>query len=280
VNHYVRLKVAQDAPAEVIRAAYRALATKLHPDRQGPGTGQLDSVHEEMALLNAAYEVLIDPKLRADYDATLVMPARGAGRPSQGESGFSATGMMPEDEPEDPHAASRVDFDWLTAKSKEPAGLWPPSRRMVILGGSAGAVLLGAFGAWMWDQVSQHQMDDALSYQYRSHVKDPRLASWQHASAGGAVGAHPGDPARRPTVEELSRMSDEELLRALPTLDGQAQAPADVAVAGGRSLLGNAGPHPLDGTPLVLRSDRELVDPLAPDGPPQAGSPAASAPAP
>jgi len=49
VNHYQRLKVSQDAPAEVIRAAYRALATKLHPDRQGPDTGPQDVLHSEMA---------------------------------------------------------------------------------------------------------------------------------------------------------------------------------------------------------------------------------------
>lgn len=72
-------------------------------------------------------------------------------------------------------------------------------------------------------------------------------------------------------------MSDEELLRALPTLDGQARAPDEVPVAGGRSLLGNSGPHPLDGTPLVLRSDRELIDPLAPDVPPGASTATAAA---
>ena len=71
MNHYERLKVTQDAPPEVIRAAYRALANRLHPDRSGGDTGPQDSAHEQMAALNGAYEVLIDPVLRRDYDATL-----------------------------------------------------------------------------------------------------------------------------------------------------------------------------------------------------------------
>jgi hypothetical protein len=42
------LGVAQDAPTEVVEAAYRALAAKHHPDRGGS--------HEAMARLNAAIE--------------------------------------------------------------------------------------------------------------------------------------------------------------------------------------------------------------------------------
>jgi DnaJ-class molecular chaperone len=74
VNHYERLKVSQDAPAEVIRAAYRALAAKIQPERAGAAL--TDGGQDEMALLNAAYEVLIDPKHRQEYDATLLQPAK------------------------------------------------------------------------------------------------------------------------------------------------------------------------------------------------------------
>ena len=77
MNHYERLKVTQDAPPEVIRAAYRALANRLHPDRNGGAGGADDASHDQMAELNAAYEVLIDPVLRRDYDATLE-PVRAA----------------------------------------------------------------------------------------------------------------------------------------------------------------------------------------------------------
>jgi curved DNA-binding protein CbpA len=60
-DHYRTLQVHVDAEADVIRAAYRALARRHHPD----GGGQ----SAEMAQLNEAYAVLIDPRARAAYDA-------------------------------------------------------------------------------------------------------------------------------------------------------------------------------------------------------------------
>lgn len=63
-HYYGRLKVAQDAPPEVIRAAYKALVQKYHPDRhQG-------SVRHEIVLaaLNKAQDVLLDPDRRAAHD--------------------------------------------------------------------------------------------------------------------------------------------------------------------------------------------------------------------
>lgn len=63
-HYYGRLKVAQDAPPEVIRAAYKALVQKYHPDRhQG-------SVRHEIVLaaLNKAQDVLLDPERRAAHD--------------------------------------------------------------------------------------------------------------------------------------------------------------------------------------------------------------------
>ncbi|MEO8626854.1 MAG: J domain-containing protein [Betaproteobacteria bacterium] len=67
LTHYDSLKIARDAPIEVIRAAYRALSQKYHPDRN---PDDLDAA-ANMARLNAAYEVLADPQKRAEYDASL-----------------------------------------------------------------------------------------------------------------------------------------------------------------------------------------------------------------
>jgi DnaJ domain len=78
VNHYERLKVSPEAPQEVIRAAYRALATKLHPDRQGGDAGPTEEAHEAMAALNASYLVLTNAKARAAYDAQLKAGQTGA----------------------------------------------------------------------------------------------------------------------------------------------------------------------------------------------------------
>jgi curved DNA-binding protein CbpA len=63
-HYYGRLKVAPDAPPEVIRAAYKVLAQKYHPDRhQG-------SVRHQIVLtaLNKAQDVLLDPARRAAHD--------------------------------------------------------------------------------------------------------------------------------------------------------------------------------------------------------------------
>ena len=63
-TYYARLKVAHDAPPEVVRAAYKALVQKYHPDRH---QGSLR--HEiVLAALNKAHEVLSDPDRRAAHD--------------------------------------------------------------------------------------------------------------------------------------------------------------------------------------------------------------------
>ncbi|MBA3596884.1 MAG: J domain-containing protein [Methylibium sp.] len=63
-TYYSRLKVAHDAPPEVVRAAYKALVQKYHPDRhQGSLRHQL-----VLAALNKAHEVLSDPARRAGHD--------------------------------------------------------------------------------------------------------------------------------------------------------------------------------------------------------------------
>jgi len=69
-NHYRILHVQPEAPPEVIKSSWRALMSRLHPDRGGD--------HEHAALLNAAYAVLSDPEQRRRYDQTLRRPARGA----------------------------------------------------------------------------------------------------------------------------------------------------------------------------------------------------------
>ncbi|MHA7113808.1 J domain-containing protein [Pseudomonas promysalinigenes] len=62
-THYDNLKVSRDAPPEVIRAAYKSLTQKYHPDRNpDPQAAKI------MLLLNEAYEVLSDPEKRDNHD--------------------------------------------------------------------------------------------------------------------------------------------------------------------------------------------------------------------
>ena len=63
-THYDNLKVARLAPQEVIRAAYKALSQKYHPDKN-PGDEKAARI---MAILNSAYGILSDPQRRREHD--------------------------------------------------------------------------------------------------------------------------------------------------------------------------------------------------------------------
>lgn len=289
MNHYDCLKVTSDAPTEVIRAAYRALAGKRHPDRQGGSMDRDDEMHHQMVAINAAYEVLINPELRAEYDAMLAVKAQGQAKPAG--SGRSI------EVPDIDHGFSetRVDIDWMPPKPAGPTPLWPltPNRKYaaMILGG---VLLLSAI--WVaWGVVTRHQMDRALSDQYATFppartLDDDQLAVAPDTAPGLApapadsattsaskvaetpeevLAAEQGMPPsrpeppppsfdRQPTVTELSRLSDEQLMAILPSL-GELQ-PARGSFS---RQVASSTHHPLDGKPLNLRQERQLVDPLA-----------------
>ena len=62
---YDRLGVAPAASGDEIRAAYRRIARRVHPDRGSAGN------EAAMAADNEAWRVLSDPGRRAEYDASL-----------------------------------------------------------------------------------------------------------------------------------------------------------------------------------------------------------------
>lgn len=68
---YAELGVTPQAEPEVIRAAFRALAQRYHPDRQ---TGASALWAAKMARINQAYNVLSQPERRRAYDASRCAP--------------------------------------------------------------------------------------------------------------------------------------------------------------------------------------------------------------
>lgn len=76
---YAVLQVADHAEPEVIQAAYRTLARRIHPD-----LSEHPEAQSQMSALNRAWEILGDPTRRAHYDqaraaSAAVDTASGAG---------------------------------------------------------------------------------------------------------------------------------------------------------------------------------------------------------
>jgi len=91
-DYYKTLGVPKDATADQIKKAYRKLARQHHPDARagGGGTGSEDTFKE----ISEAYDVLSDPKRRAEYDEARSLFGAGGGRfrmPGAGGPGGGAT---------------------------------------------------------------------------------------------------------------------------------------------------------------------------------------------
>ena len=125
-THYDTLKVSRDAPIEVIRAAYRVLSQKYHPDRHPEDSAAADT----MGLLNQAYEVLSDPERRRAHDAWI--------RQVEAESSHLRTSKAPASPP------ARVNPKREIGRDAAPMNrIAPRLRQSVIL---CGSVLLVSAG--------------------------------------------------------------------------------------------------------------------------------------
>jgi hypothetical protein len=144
-THYDNLKVARDAPSEVIRAAYRVLAQRYHPDVNA--SPEADRI---MKAINEAYAILSDPQRRAEHDAwiddqlameSLDQTSAGDGR--QGTSQYApppGPADPPQNTPQPPPSAS-------PASTSEGGRGWG-----TILG--IGALIGGAYIVWFLFLIS------------------------------------------------------------------------------------------------------------------------------
>ena len=126
---YKVLNVDPGADAEVIRATYRALARRAHPDVNAD-----PDASSKMAELNAAFEVLGDPERRAVYDRS--------------RSDLGATTETPQGRP--------------GARPAERPGAGPTSNRQPLgqraaAQGRPGTVLeFGRYAGWSLDDLARH----------------------------------------------------------------------------------------------------------------------------
>jgi len=102
-THYDNLKVARDAPPEVIRAAYKTLSQKHHPDRNGNSKEAIRIIQ----LINTAYEVLSDPARRQEHDEWIVRTERGSEEKTSRPDSMWDHSQAPKSAPARHHHSSR-----------------------------------------------------------------------------------------------------------------------------------------------------------------------------
>jgi curved DNA-binding protein CbpA len=129
---YEVLQVNPSAEPEVIRAAYRVLARKYHPDHGGDA--------RRMITLNDAWDVLGDPVRRADYDASRAATS-GEPRP-EGHLATTSSATAPAQQ-----ATARQ-------RTTDVAHAGPPPGR------PSGTVLdFGRFSGWSLGEIARHDLD-------------------------------------------------------------------------------------------------------------------------
>jgi hypothetical protein len=106
-THYDNLKISRNAPDEVIKAAYKALSQKYHPDKNArPDASKV------MAILNNSYAVLSDRQRRHKHDEWIASEERAS--PSQAPAGSEQKARAERSE----RGASRPRTESRTASSK------------------------------------------------------------------------------------------------------------------------------------------------------------------
>lgn len=122
-NHYDTLEVSPKASAEVIRAAYKSLMQRHHPDKSVNGSASTP-LASSIAL---AYEVLSDPQRRLAYDQTLLVrqPAPAPADPHAGRGLAS-------------HAVRRAD----PAPGRRSSAWYAPLLILCIIGAGASILVL------------------------------------------------------------------------------------------------------------------------------------------
>lgn len=123
-SHYDNLKVARDASAEDIRAAYRALTRKHHPDRH-PDNADAERV---MSVVNVAYGVLSDPVKRSEHDRWI---ARSEAVPSIAAAARPVRGKPTVHTPSDRYLSTPPDLDRAAAQRARQVRLDRRVRRVV-----------------------------------------------------------------------------------------------------------------------------------------------------
>jgi len=232
-THYDNLKVARLAPQEVIRAAYKALSQKYHPDKN-PGDEKAARI---MAILNSAYGTLSDPQRRKEHDEWIAA--------EEWEIEWLESTHQEEGRPKDGRQQPQQhDQAWAKdvppARSRRAVPMWRNWRWWLSL---LACLLLGWLGALLvqgsapevpaalasaWNGLARDGKADAKpdsKLEARADAKpDPKaeavaIDSW---AVGKPYAPEPAQP-KIPEIKVLA-VSQLSLKAGLPNCDGAAQA--------------------------------------------------------
>ena len=134
-THYDNLKVSRKAPQEVIRAAYKALSQKYHPDKNPDD----EKAARIMAILNSAYGTLADPVRRHEHDEWI---AAEEWEIEWLESTRVDDGREPQ-RTDAPQWEPELIDDVRTPPLRRNPAWWLSLALCLALGGAAGALLMG-----------------------------------------------------------------------------------------------------------------------------------------
>lgn len=152
-THYDALQVARTASPEVIRAAYKSLSQRWHPDRNPDNRAEAEY---RMKGINAAYEELSNPQRRASYDARLEAETEAQPRPRPQQPPSSPQPRYSTTNPR--HSVSA--WMWLLlavggiASIIVAAILWesPTGKIVVIVGGAVLAIFVAHYRSREWQK--------------------------------------------------------------------------------------------------------------------------------
>lgn len=133
MNHYERLEVSPTASASVIRAAYKSLMQRHHPDKVDASA----AANEYAMALAQAYRVLSDEEERAAYDVSL---RRQQASRVAGPSGLPAQPAAPRHRARPASAWRSPGYTWALVAVIAVSGLtlhWLGDRRGTASGGAA-----------------------------------------------------------------------------------------------------------------------------------------------
>jgi curved DNA-binding protein CbpA len=189
LDYYEVLQVHPRAESEVIRAAYRTLARKYHPDVEGGSSAR-------MIALNDAWDVLGDPVRRAAYDAARNgsgsrQPTGGAGAAGSTRPTGSAWGA---DRPQPAGPPGTTGDSTGNSSSAEPssAGTSEAPHAGPPPGRPSGTVLdFGRYAGWSLGEIARYDLDylewlQRATFGRRLRTEVDTLVRQRRAATGGA----------------------------------------------------------------------------------------------